>query len=329
MVEGWLRSSGLTPFTMRPSQGYLSLGMRDVRASLPPVPEDAEQRAVNRAHAEVQKKWKDTEEAKCKRKILECKELEKHRRQQRHNGLLVESSPSSSFRLPRAMATRASRKHQAEVPALAPRKALKVSTSSTAQWVVEVQTAIQHGAALARADPKELVAQGEATEVATKQAEEEEPTPREAKAHESDGAEAPLVAEATEGEAKAPRTSEAKAMEARAPRTTEAEVVGTGAPATTEAEVVEAGVSAAKVGEGGALHAGIKRALAVISSHYASVDLEAISDSYVLAKDDEEANEEVTKLMEAAESPGTVLAKLFEEEVVPPTPSANAGNPEP
>ena len=70
-VEGRLRSSGLTPFPMRPSWGYISLvscvllrpsrpscslhyqfvpllhlsflqGMRDVRASPPPVPEDAE-----------------------------------------------------------------------------------------------------------------------------------------------------------------------------------------------------------------------------------------------------------------------------------------------
>ena len=54
--------------------------MRDVRASPPPVPEDAERRAVNRAHAEAQKKQKDAEEAKCKRKNLEHEELEKHRR---------------------------------------------------------------------------------------------------------------------------------------------------------------------------------------------------------------------------------------------------------
>jgi len=35
--------------------------MRDVRASPPPVPEDAERRAVNRAHAEVQKKKKNAD----------------------------------------------------------------------------------------------------------------------------------------------------------------------------------------------------------------------------------------------------------------------------
>ena len=47
-----------------------------------------------------------------------------------------------------------------------------------------------------------------------------------------------------------------------------------------------------------------------------------------MAKDDEEAEEEVMKLEEAAEAPGTALASLFEEEVVPPTPSADAGDPE-
>ena len=38
-----------------------------------------------------------------------------------------------------------------------------------------------------------------------------------------------------------------------------------------------------------------------------------------MPEDDEEADEEVTKLMEAAEAPGTALASLFEEEVIPPT----------
>ncbi|XP_066381632.1 uncharacterized protein [Miscanthus floridulus] len=79
----------------------------------------------------------------------------------------------------------------------------------------------------------------------------------------------------------------------------------------------------------GVLHAGVKHALAVISSHYAGVDLETISDSYVLPEDNEEADEEVTKLMDAAEGPGTALARLFEEEVVPPLPSANARDPDP
>ena len=73
----------------------------------------------------------------------------------------------------------------------------------------------------------------------------------------------------------------------------------------------------------------VKHALAIVSSHYAGIDLMAVSDGYVLAEDDEEADEEVMKLMEAAETPGTALANLFEEEVVPPTPTADAGDPEP
>jgi len=76
------------------------------------------------------------------------------------------------------------------------------------------------------------------------------------------------------------------------------------------------------------LHTGVKRALAVVSSHYA-VNLEAVSDGYILPDDDEEADEEVTKLMEVAEVPGAALASLFEEEVVPPAPTADAGDLEP
>ena len=79
----------------------------------------------------------------------------------------------------------------------------------------------------------------------------------------------------------------------------------------------------------GALHTGVKHALAVISSHYVGVDLPAISDGYVLPDDDDEANAAVTKLMEAAEGPGTALAMLFEEEVVPPLPPTGVEGPEP
>ena len=78
----------------------------------------------------------------------------------------------------------------------------------------------------------------------------------------------------------------------------------------------------------GALHMGVKRALAVVSSHYAGINLKAVSDGYVLAEDDEEAEEEVMKLVEAVEAPSMALARLFEEEVVPPTPTADAGDPE-
>ena len=77
-----------------------------------------------------------------------------------------------------------------------------------------------------------------------------------------------------------------------------------------------------------ALHTGVKRALFVVSSHYA-VNLKAVSDGYILPNDDEEADEEVTKLMEAAEVPGAALASLFEEEVVPHVPAVDVGDPEP
>ena len=45
-----------------------------------------------------------------------------------------------------------------EVPALAPRKALKVSTSSTAQQATEAQATVQRGAVSAGADLEGLVA---------------------------------------------------------------------------------------------------------------------------------------------------------------------------
>ena len=76
-----------------------------------------------------------------------------------------------------------------------------------------------------------------------------------------------------------------------------------------------------------ALHMGVKRALSVFSSHYA-INLEAISDGYILPDDDEEADEEVTKLKEAAEVPGAVLASLFEEEVVPSASAVDVRGPE-
>ena len=78
----------------------------------------------------------------------------------------------------------------------------------------------------------------------------------------------------------------------------------------------------------GVLHMSVKRALVIVSSHYTGVDLEAVRDCYVLAEDDEEADEEVTKLMEAAEAPGAALVSLFEEEVVPSVPAVDVRGPE-
>ncbi|XP_066308053.1 uncharacterized protein [Miscanthus floridulus] len=141
--------------------------------------------------------------------------------------------------VPNRLQPRSSRKRPAEVPTLAPLKALKVNPGSTAHWVAEAQAAIQHGAVSARADPKEPATQGGAGEATPTQTGEGAPSPREGEAHESDGAEVPSVAEASEVEA--PRVTEARATEARAPETAEAAAVGVGVSATTEATMAEAG----------------------------------------------------------------------------------------
>ena len=91
---------------------------------------------------------------------------------------------------------------------MAPCKALKVSTSSTAHRAAEAQAAVQRGAASVGANLGDLVAQEEAPQVATGQAGEE-----------------------------APKTSEVEVAEARAP---EVEALSAGAPGAIEAEVVEA-----------------------------------------------------------------------------------------
>ncbi|XP_066310808.1 uncharacterized protein [Miscanthus floridulus] len=72
-------------------------------------------------------------------------------------------------------------------------------------------------------------------------------------------------------------------------------------------------------------HEALKRATL---SACEALEVEGVHDGYVLPDDDEEANAAVAKLMEA-EGPGAALATLFEEEVVPPLPSAGAEGPEP
>ncbi|XP_066342093.1 uncharacterized protein [Miscanthus floridulus] len=371
-VEVKLRGGNLTPITMRSSWGFLSLGMRDVRASPPPVPEDVRWRAINRA-------WKDTKAAKRTKQILAREKLDERRRQQRKDGLPLEESPSPSLStdasdgdddgemgrgpldhlpdvgetvpgapasspmllgggggavlgsaiacpgaeadmpkaralgkravspvgsaaaveqvaagatqlplqrtevapgsvedqpapmnteamplpppppcptrvaVPKQLQPRSSQKRPAEVPTLAPLKALKVNPGSTAHWVVEAQADLQHGTASARADPKEPATQGGAAEAALTQAGEGAPPPHDGKAGASDAAEVPLATEGTG--IKVPEVSHAGATEAVAPRTIEAAAAGTGAPATTEATMVGArapGTTEATMAEAGA-----------------------------------------------------------------------------
>ncbi|XP_066323517.1 uncharacterized protein [Miscanthus floridulus] len=95
-VDGRPKIDDLMPFPMRPSRGYISLGIRDVRDSPPPVLEDAQLRAVNRARAEEEKKKKDAKEAKCTKKLLTREKLDAHRQRQKLDGLPLEPSLSSS-----------------------------------------------------------------------------------------------------------------------------------------------------------------------------------------------------------------------------------------
>jgi len=64
-----------------------------------------------------------------------------------------------------------------------------------------------------------------------------------------------------------------------------------------------------------ALHAGVKKALAVVSSHYVGIDLPVVYEGYVLPEDEMEAQEEVQKLEDAANAPGDALATFFDAEV--------------
>ena len=64
-----------------------------------------------------------------------------------------------------------------------------------------------------------------------------------------------------------------------------------------------------------ALHAGVKKALAVVSSHYAGIDLPAVCEGYVLPDDEAEAQEEVQRLEDAVATPGDALATFFDDEV--------------
>jgi hypothetical protein len=60
----------------------------------------------------------------------------------------------------------------------------------------------------------------------------------------------------------------------------------------------------------GALHHGVRRAFAVLASHY-DVDLEQASEGYYLPCEEEAALAEVQRLDAAVEGPSAVLAFLF------------------
>jgi hypothetical protein len=72
------------------------------------------------------------------------------------------------------------------------------------------------------------------------------------------------------------------------------------------------------------LHHGVRRAFAVLASHYV-VDLERVSEGYCLPDEDEAALAEVQRLDAAAAGPSAVLATTFEAEILPPASSSEAG----
>jgi hypothetical protein len=67
----------------------------------------------------------------------------------------------------------------------------------------------------------------------------------------------------------------------------------------------------------GALHHGVRRAFAVLASHY-DVDLERVSEGYCLPDEEEVALAEAQRLDVATEGLGAALASFFEVEILPP-----------
>jgi hypothetical protein len=72
-----------------------------------------------------------------------------------------------------------------------------------------------------------------------------------------------------------------------------------------------------------ALHHGVRRAFAVLASHYV-VDLERVSEGYCLPDEDDAALAEVQRLDAVAVGPSAVLATTFEAEILPPATSPEA-----
>jgi hypothetical protein len=73
-----------------------------------------------------------------------------------------------------------------------------------------------------------------------------------------------------------------------------------------------------------ALHHGVRRAFAVLASHY-DVDLERVSKGYCLPDEDEAALAEVQRLDAAVMGPRVVLASSFEVEILPPVSPSEVG----
>jgi hypothetical protein len=73
-----------------------------------------------------------------------------------------------------------------------------------------------------------------------------------------------------------------------------------------------------------ALYHGVRRAFAVLASHY-DVDLERVSEGYYLPDEDEAALAEVQRLDVAAVGPSAVLSSSFQVEILPLASPSEAG----
>jgi hypothetical protein len=74
-----------------------------------------------------------------------------------------------------------------------------------------------------------------------------------------------------------------------------------------------------------ALHHSVRRAFAVLASHY-DVDLERLSEGYCLPDEDEAALAKVQRLDVAVAGPSAVLASSFEVEILPLASPSKAGS---
>jgi hypothetical protein len=75
----------------------------------------------------------------------------------------------------------------------------------------------------------------------------------------------------------------------------------------------------------GALHHGVRRAFAVLASHY-DVDLERVNEGCCLPDEEDAALAEVQRLDAAIEGPSAALASSFEVEILPPVSPPKSGS---
>jgi len=117
-----------------------------------------------------------------------------------------------------------------------------------------------------------------------------------------------------------PRSWTARLLKPRSPR--RARGLGVLASGSSLRSRVEALYSRAAEKMREALHAGVKKALAVVSSHYIGIDLPVVCEGYVLPDGEVEAQGELQRLEDAADAPGDALAAFFDAEVELPPLSA-------